>query len=590
MLLNEKIENYINHLDALDTLKVNGRIVKVVGLLVESIGPIASIGETCLIKDKNGADLCIAEVVGFRDNHVLSMVMGEMTSISPGSEIIASGKPFQIGVGDSLLGRVLNGFGEPIDSKGPLEADERISIYSQPPHPMNRNRITEVLSTGIRTVDSILTIGKGQRMGIFSGSGVGKSVLLGMIARNTSADINVIGLVGERGREVREFIERDLGEEGLKRSVVVVSTSDQPALIRLKAAFIATSIAEYFRDKGNDVLLLMDSVTRVAMAQREIGLTSGEPPATKGYTPSVFAMLPKLLERSGNSDHGSITGLYTILVEGDDMNEPVADTSRSILDGHIVLTRKLASSGHYPAIDILQSISRVMPDVTTSEHRESSSKLLDILATYTDSEDLINIGAYVKGSNPKIDYAIEMIDPIRKFLRQKVEEKTKFSGSEEYLFSLMNNQGKTNYFMPKFKFRLDSLLRLKEEQKKQSELELAHAQTEKIKAENMLKDTIHYKESAYNAINTKKSCQVFDFQADYYYIDALEKDILNRRRKLERIKQVEHNIINEVIELTKEKKTIEKLKEKRKEEFDKEMDRKEQIYLDDISQKLKPRI
>jgi flagellum-specific ATP synthase len=441
MLLSNKIDNFIEHVDLLDTLKVNGRIVKVIGLLVESIGPSASIGETCLIKDKNGVDLCIAEVVGFRDNHVLSMVLGEMAKISPGSEIVATGKPFQIGIGDKILGRVIDGFGNPMDGKGPIDAEDFISIYNLPPHPLGRRRINEVLSTGIRAVDSILTIGKGQRMGIFAGSGVGKSVLLGMIARNTSADINVIGLIGERGREVREFIERDLGVEGLKRSVVVVSTSDQPALVRLKAAFIATAIAEYFRDRANDVLLLMDSITRVAMAQREVGLTAGEPPATKGYTPSVFAMLPKLLERAGNSDHGSITGLYTVLVEGDDMNEPVADTARSILDGHVVLSRKLASSGHYPAIDILQSISRVMPDVTTSEHRIFSTKLLDILATYTDSEDLINIGAYVKGSNPKIDNAIEMIDPIRKFLRQKVDEKTDFSMSEEYLLSLLNNQG-----------------------------------------------------------------------------------------------------------------------------------------------------
>jgi flagellum-specific ATP synthase len=296
------------------------------------------------------------------------------------------------------------------------------SIYAAPPNPLERKRITTPISSGIRSIDSLITMGKGQRMGIFAGSGVGKSVTLGMIARNSSADVNVIALVGERGREVRDFIEKELGEEGLKKSVLVVATSDQASLIRVKSSLIATTIAEYFRDKGLDVLLMMDSVTRVAMAQREVGLTIGEPPTTKGYTPSVFALLPRLLERAGNARKGSITGLYTVLVEGDDMNEPIADAARSILDGHIVLSRKLASSGHYPAVDVLESVSRVMPDVTTAEHRKASGFLLDLLATYREAEDLINIGAYVKGSSQKIDKAVSMIELIRKFLRQGMDE------------------------------------------------------------------------------------------------------------------------------------------------------------------------
>lgn len=437
MRLSEKIENYLNVLNGIDPYKVNGKIVQVIGMIVESIGPSVSIGEICTIKSRNGDDMAIAEVVGFRNNRVLSMVLGDVSKISPGNEIVASGKPFIIGVGPKLLGRVINGLGEPLDNKGELEIEEYSTIYNDAPHPLNRKRVLESISTGIRAIDTLLTMGKGQRMGIFAGSGVGKSVLLGMIARNTSADVNVISLVGERGREVRDFIERDLGQEGLKRSVVVVSTGEQPALIRIKAAFIATTIAEYFRNRGLDVMLMMDSITRVAMAQREVGLAIGEPPTTKGYTPSVFSMLPKLLERAGNSNNGSITGLYTVLVDGDDMNEPIADASRSILDGHIVLTRKLASAGHYPAIDVLQSISRVMPDVTNDKHKELATKLLDLLATYTESEDLINIGAYVKGSNPKIDKAISMIQPIREFLKQKIDEKTTFEESLKKLSMLM---------------------------------------------------------------------------------------------------------------------------------------------------------
>ncbi len=418
----EHIEKYIDHLNKLELVKVNGRVSEVIGLVIESVGPTSSLGDVCSIKSRGGEEICLSEVVGFRRNRVLSMVLGSASSISPGSEIVASGKTFSVGVGMNLLGRVLDGLGRPMDRLGPVEHEEVRSIYSAPPNPLERKRITQPISSGIRSIDALLTIGKGQRIGIFAGSGVGKSVTLGMIARNSSADVNVIALVGERGREVRDFIEKELGEEGLKKSVLVVATSDQASLIRVKASLIATTIAEYFRDKGLDVLLMMDSVTRVAMAQREVGLTIGEPPTTKGYTPSVFALLPRLLERAGNAKRGSITGMYTVLVEGDDMNEPIADAARSILDGHIVLSRKLASAGHYPAVDALESVSRVMPDVTTPEHRKAASYVTDLLATHREAEDLINIGAYVKGSSQKIDKAVAMIDQIRTFLKQGMEE------------------------------------------------------------------------------------------------------------------------------------------------------------------------
>ncbi|MCL4510583.1 MAG: flagellar protein export ATPase FliI [Bacteroidetes bacterium] len=418
----EHIEKYIDHLNKLELVKVNGRVSEVIGLVIESVGPTSSLGDVCSIKSRGGEEICLSEVVGFRRNRVLSMVLGSASSISPGSEIVASGKTFSVGVGMNLLGRVLDGLGRPMDRLGPVEHEEVRSIYSAPPNPLERKRISQPISSGIRSIDALLTIGKGQRIGIFAGSGVGKSVTLGMIARNSSADVNVIALVGERGREVRDFIEKELGEEGLKKSVLVVATSDQASLIRVKASLIATTIAEYFRDKGLDVLLMMDSVTRVAMAQREVGLTIGEPPTTKGYTPSVFALLPRLLERAGNAKRGSITGMYTVLVEGDDMNEPIADAARSILDGHIVLSRKLASAGHYPAVDALESVSRVMPDVTTPEHRKAASYVTDLLATHREAEDLINIGAYVKGSSQKIDKAVAMIDQIRIFLKQGIEE------------------------------------------------------------------------------------------------------------------------------------------------------------------------
>lgn len=433
----DTLSSCVQRLEGIDLLQVNGRVTQVIGLVLESIGPTSSLGEVCIVRSQHGEEICLAEVVGFRDNRVLSMALGDAERISPGSEIVATGRPLSIMVGDVLLGRVIDGLGRPIDGKGPIEAREIRSIHGAPPNPLERQRIAEAIATGIRSIDALLTCGKGQRVGIFSGSGVGKSTLLGMIARDTSADVNVIALVGERGREVGEFIDRELGADGLRRSVVVVATSDKPALIRIKAAFMATAIAEYFRDRGLNVMLLMDSVTRLAMAQREVGLAIGEPPTTKGYTPSVFAMLPKLLERAGNAKRGSITGLYTVLVEGDDMNEPVADAVRAILDGHIVLSRRLASAGHYPAIDILESVSRVMPAITTEVHRRAAQRLLDLAATYRENEDLINIGAYAKGSNPRIDEAIAMIQQIRAFLRQGVDEREEFGRGIQKLTNLM---------------------------------------------------------------------------------------------------------------------------------------------------------
>jgi flagellum-specific ATP synthase len=416
-----------------DTIKVNGKVTDVTGLVIVSSGPNVALDEVCRVVDNKGNEVCKSEVVGFKNGKVLSIALGEVHKISPACEIIASGESFSIPVGSGLLGRVIDGLGNPIDGKGEIKYSSVRNIYREPPNPLTRKRIQSPLQTGVRAIDGILTVGKGQRVGIFAGSGVGKSVTLGMIARNTSADVNVIILIGERGREVREFIEKDLGEEGLKKSVVVVATSDKSALIRMKGAYIGTTIAEYFRDLGMNVVLMMDSVTRFAMAQREIGLTVGEPPTTKGYTPSVFALLPKLLERAGNTDKGSITGFYTVLVDGDDMTEPIADAVRSILDGHIVLSRKLANRGQYPAIDILQSISRVMPDVVTAEHRKRAIIFNEVLSTYNEAEDLINIGAYVKGSNPQIDHALSKIGSLRSFIKQDMKEKSLYADTVKRL-------------------------------------------------------------------------------------------------------------------------------------------------------------
>src|SRR3989339_689039 len=421
------LDKYQKVIDRAEAIRVNGKVIDVIGLVIVSVGPNAVLGEICTIVDQNGIEICKAEVVGFKNGKVLSIAIGEVHNISPACEIKASGKNFNVGIGRELLGRVIDGLGNPIDGKGEITYHSFRDAHREPPNPLDRKRIAAPIQTGIRAIDALLSIGKGQRVGIFAGSGVGKSVTLGMIARNTSADVNVIALIGERGREVREFIERDLGEEGLKRSVVVVATSDQPALIRLKGALTATTIAEYFRAEGNDVMLLMDSSTRIAMAQREIGLATGEPPATKGYTPSVFAFLPRLLERAGMSDTGSITGMYTVLVEGDDLDEPVSDAMRAILDGHIGLSRALATRNHYPAIDVLGSISRVMPDVIEKEHLAAARRLLTLMAEYRGAEDLITIGAYAKGSNPEVDRAITIMKDMNSFLCQAVGEKASMS-------------------------------------------------------------------------------------------------------------------------------------------------------------------
>ncbi len=410
-------------LNRINPLRVSGRVVQVVGLTIEATGLDCQIGEVCEIKSTDNGTL-MTEVVGFREQRTLLMPLGEMQGIQLGSPIYPTGTFFRTPVGRPLLGRVLDGLGRPIDGLGDFGDLQTVQTYSPAPHPLTRRSISEPLETGIRAIDGLLTCGKGQRIGIFSGSGVGKSTLLGSIARSSRSDVSVVALVGERGREVQEFIERDLGAEGLKRSVVVVSTSDQPALIRLKAAWVATTIAEYFRDCGLDVTLLMDSVTRFAMAQREVGLAIGEPPASKGYTPSVFSLLPKLLERAGTNEQGSITGFYTVLVEGDDFNEPICDAARSILDGHIVLSRDLAARNQYPAIDVLNSVSRVMPSVTRVEHRSYANQIRKLLASYEKARDLINIGAYVQGSDRDIDAAIAAIPSILELLQQKPDEFT----------------------------------------------------------------------------------------------------------------------------------------------------------------------
>jgi flagellum-specific ATP synthase len=424
-------------------LRFQGRVVQVVGLSIEVEGLQVPLGEICHLYPERasaGASRITAEVVGFRDNRLILMPYAETHGVRPGTAVFPSGRGFSVPVGEELLGRVIDGLARPIDGKGPLKTHRTARITDAPPSPLARKPIRSPLATGVRAIDGLLTCGKGQRMGIFAGSGVGKSTLLGMIARSCEADVNVIALIGERGREVQEFIEHDLGPVGLERSVVVVSTSDSPALQRLKGAWVATAIAESFRGHGLQVTLMMDSVTRFAMAQREIGLTVGEPPVARGYPPSVFAMLPRLLERAGTSDRGSITGLYTVLAEGDDMQDPIADTVRSILDGHIVLSRTLAQENHYPAIDVLQSVSRLFSTLSTAEHKEVSGVIRDAMFAYQQARDLINIGAYVAGSNPQIDRALRLQPHIQRFLRQKPDSPTALQDSMSLLAAIANEQ------------------------------------------------------------------------------------------------------------------------------------------------------
>ncbi|MGL4847506.1 MAG: flagellar protein export ATPase FliI [Clostridium sp.] len=414
---------------------VTGVVKKVIGLTIEVKGIRAFVGEKCIIYNERNKEIP-AEVVGFKSNYVILMPLGELSGISPGCKVIKTEKPLNVKCSEDLLGKILDGLGNPL-SKEEIKG-KAYSLENEPPDPLKRKRIKEILETGVRAIDGFLTCGEGQRIGIFAGSGVGKSTTLGMIAREAKADVNVIALIGERGREVLEFIEKDLGPEGMKKTVVVCATSDKPALIRIKGALTATAIAEYFRDEGKKVILMMDSVTRFAMAQREVGLAIGEPPAQKGYTPSVFAMLPKLMERAGTSDKGSITAFYTVLVDGDDFNEPIADTVRGILDGHIVLSRSLAHKNHYPAIDILNSVSRLMSQIATDDHKKAASIGRELLASYKEAEDLINIGAYVKGSNKKVDMAINYHDYLESFLKQGIEEKSNFNQSIDNLIHSLN--------------------------------------------------------------------------------------------------------------------------------------------------------
>lgn len=427
MDLPPSFDKLLNHLEDVELTTVHGRITEIIGMLIRAVIPQVKLGELCLIK-REGRDPLAAEVVGFTKDEVLLSPLGDMKGIGPSSEVIPMRMPMHIKVGPALLGRVLDGLGNPLDEdvKGPLNVTESFPVINPPPDPMKRGLITKPISVGVRCLDGILTCGKGQRVGIFSAAGVGKSTLLGMIARNAVADVNVITLIGERGREVREFLINDLGEEGMKRSVIIVSTSDQAAQMRLNAAYIGTAIAEYFRDQGKSVILMMDSITRFARALREIGLAAGEPPARAGYTPSVFAVLPRLLERSGNSDKGSITAFYTILVAGDDLNEPVADEVRSILDGHIILSSELARQFHYPAIDVLASVSRILTQIVDRQHLELIGKLREVLANYKKNELLIRIGEYKPGSDKNADFALKYIDKVNRFLKQQVEEKSSF--------------------------------------------------------------------------------------------------------------------------------------------------------------------
>ncbi|MGF7533197.1 flagellar protein export ATPase FliI [Bacillus mexicanus] len=434
-------QSLIDCIDMTDSYKRYGKVKRVIGLMIESKGPASSIGDVCLIYAKgHSGNVIKAEVVGFQEENILLMPYLEAASIAPGSIVEATGESLRVKVGAGLIGQVVDAFGEPLDGTLLPKGLSPVSTEQSPPNPMKRPPIREKMGVGVRSIDSLLTVGKGQRIGIFAGSGVGKSTLMGMIAKQTEADLNVIALVGERGREVREFIEKDLGEEGLKRSIVVVATSDQPALMRLKAAYTATAIAEYFRDKGQNVMFMMDSVTRVAMAQREIGLAAGEPPTTKGYTPSVFAILPRLLERTGANEHGTITAFYTVLVDGDDMNEPIADTVRGILDGHIVLDRALANKGQFPAVNILKSISRVMSNISTRQHLDAANKFRELLSTYQNSEDLINIGAYKRGSSREIDEAIQFYPQLIQFLKQGTDDSASLEESIAALTSLTGNE------------------------------------------------------------------------------------------------------------------------------------------------------
>ncbi|MEC2200247.1 flagellar protein export ATPase FliI [Bacillus subtilis] len=436
-----KTQSLIDCIEMTDSYKRYGKVKRVIGLMIESKGPASSIGDVCLIYAKGQSGKVIkAEVVGFQEENILLMPYLEAASIAPGSIVEATGESLRVKVGTGLIGQVIDAFGEPLDGKLLPKGLSPVSTEQSPPNPMKRPPIREKMGVGVRSIDSLLTVGKGQRIGIFAGSGVGKSTLMGMIAKQTEADLNVIALVGERGREVREFIEKDLGKEGLKRSIVVVATSDQPALMRLKAAYTATAIAEYFRDKGQNVMFMMDSVTRVAMAQREIGLAAGEPPTTKGYTPSVFAILPRLLERTGADEHGTITAFYTVLVDGDDMNEPIADTVRGILDGHIVLDRALANKGQFPAVNVLKSISRVMSNISTKQHLDAANKFRELLSTYQNSEDLINIGAYKRGSSREIDEAIQFYPQLIQFLKQGTDEPALLEESIAVLTSLTGNE------------------------------------------------------------------------------------------------------------------------------------------------------
>ncbi len=427
--------DYMDTLNSLQPIQLAGKVVKVAGIVAEGHGPGLSVGSLCSVKDSQGLDVQ-AEVIGFKDKRVIIMPFGEMRGIKPGSRIVDISKKPTVPVGKAYLGRVIDGLGRPIDGKGLIRGAKEYPVYGNTLNPLKRKIISDAIDVGVRSINSLITMGKGQRIAIMSGSGVGKSVLMGMIAKNTDADVIVIGLIGERGREVREFVERSLGDDGLKKSIVIAATSDSPALVRIRGAYLATTMAEYFRDQGLDVILIMDSVTRFAMSLREVGLASGEPPSAKGYTPSVFAQIPKLLERAGTIEgKGSITGIYNVLVEGDDMNEPIADSVRSIVDGHIVLSRALAHRGHYPAVDVLASISRVMKDIITPEHRDTAKRLIKTIATYRDAEDLINIGAYVDGSDIEIDFAKKMIGKINSFLEQGIDQKITFADS---LYQLNN--------------------------------------------------------------------------------------------------------------------------------------------------------
>ncbi len=562
-----------------------GRVTRVVGLVIEATGIDVGVGELCRVTSLTDDRSVLAEVVGFHEASVVLMPLGELDGLHAGSFVQPLGRSFGVDVGPSLLGRVLNGLGHPIDGKGPLEVAERVPLAAEPPNPLERDMIHEPLETGVRAIDGLLTIGRGQRIGIFAGSGVGKSTLLGMIARHAKADVNVIALLGERGREVRDFLEHSLGEEGLARSVIIVATGDQAALVRARGALVATAIAEYFRDQGKQVMLMVDSVTRVAMAWREIGLATGEPPTTKGYPPSVFASLPRLLERAGNGSKGGITGIYTVLVDGDDFNEPVADAARSILDGHIVLTRRLASAGHFPSIDVLESKSRVRDQIISAEQRTDAETLLRAEATYREKEDLILVGAYQRGSHPVVDAAVDNRDAILGLLQQNSADTTRMLQTRARMHEIAGADQRRDHQggLTMFRFRLQKVLDLREERERTIASELANALGAEREAQSRL-DGLRAERTANAEDAHKEPCRSVGELANLALLmQRLDGEIDNASDAVTEAGMTVSEVKEALAGAYKDRRVLDRLKERHEESHKADEDQSDRKNMDDIA-------